>query len=122
MARGGVRKNAGRKKGETYHTRARKEAHRKAVERATNEGDTPLEYMLNVMRNPDADDKRRDAMAAAAAPFIHARLSNATVTTTVKKSVDELTTAELIAALQQGASGDRTSAAEAGDTESDRVH
>jgi hypothetical protein len=30
----------------------------------------PLEYMLAAMRDPDADHRRRDAIAAAAAPFI----------------------------------------------------
>jgi hypothetical protein len=31
--------------------------------------------MLSVMRDPAADHKRRDAMAMAAAPYLHARLS-----------------------------------------------
>jgi hypothetical protein len=35
---------------------------------------TPLEYMLKVMRDEAADDDRRDRMASAAAPFMHARL------------------------------------------------
>ena len=40
----------------------------------TNE--TPLEYMLRVMRDPNEDDDRRDAMAKAALPYMHARLSS----------------------------------------------
>jgi hypothetical protein len=36
---------------------------------------TPLTYMLEVMRDPEADPKRRDATAMAAAPYPHARLS-----------------------------------------------
>jgi hypothetical protein len=32
--------------------------------------------MLSVMRDPAADDKRRDSMAMAAAPYLHARLSS----------------------------------------------
>jgi hypothetical protein len=35
--------------------------------------ETPLEYMLRVMRDPSADDARRDTMAKAALPYIHAR-------------------------------------------------
>jgi hypothetical protein len=35
--------------------------------------ETPLEYMLRVMRDPSADDARRDAMAKAVLPYIHAR-------------------------------------------------
>jgi hypothetical protein len=35
----------------------------------------PLDYKLSVMRDPAADQKRRDAMAMAAAPYLHPRLS-----------------------------------------------
>lgn len=38
-------------------------------------GITPLDYMLRVMRDEGADEKRRDDMARAAAPFVHAKLS-----------------------------------------------
>jgi hypothetical protein len=38
--------------------------------------ESPLEYMLRVMRDPKEDDERRDAMAKAALPYMHARLSN----------------------------------------------
>ncbi len=40
---------------------------------STNE--SPLDYMLRVMRDPNEDDERRDAMAKAALPYMHARLS-----------------------------------------------
>ena len=33
----------------------------------------PLEYMLEVMNDEKADDARRDRMAVAAAPFVHAK-------------------------------------------------
>jgi hypothetical protein len=36
---------------------------------------TPLEWMLSVIRDDDADVKRRDEMAKAAAPYMHPRLS-----------------------------------------------
>jgi hypothetical protein len=67
MARG--RKTGGRRKG--TRNRATEEA-RTAAE-AT--GILPLDHMLAVMRDPKADPKRRDAMAMAAAPYLHARLS-----------------------------------------------
>jgi hypothetical protein len=71
--RGGKRPGAGRKKGavsvKTRAIRARTEAAIEAV------GETPLEYMLRVMRTSN-DDKRRDAMAVAAAPFVHPRLTS----------------------------------------------
>jgi len=34
----------------------------------------PLEYMLEVMRDPTADQTRRDMMAKAAAPYRHPQL------------------------------------------------
>lgn len=77
VGRGGQRKNAGRPKGSaTKRTR-------EIADRAMEEGISPLEYMLNVMRdNTEHEDPRvqvaRDAMrfeaAKAAAPYIHPRL------------------------------------------------
>lgn len=40
---------------------------------ARKSGMTPLDYMLNVMRDDTADDARRDRMAMAAAPYVHAK-------------------------------------------------
>jgi len=57
MARGC--KTGGRKKGS--RNRATEEA--RAAAKAT--GVLPLDYMLTVMRDPEADHKRRDAMAMA---------------------------------------------------------
>jgi len=44
------------------------------TEDATSE--SPLDYMLRVMRDPGTDDERRDAMAKAALPYMHARLTS----------------------------------------------
>jgi hypothetical protein len=68
MARG--RKTGGRQKG--VRNRATEEA--RAAAAAT--GILPLDYMLGVMRDPGTDDKRRDAMAMAAAPYLHPKLSS----------------------------------------------
>ena len=38
---------------------------------------SPLEYMLSVMNDPDADPARRDRMAVAAAPYVHIRVADA---------------------------------------------
>lgn len=38
--------------------------------------ESPLDYMLRVMRDPRQDDARRDAMAKAALPYVHARRSS----------------------------------------------
>jgi hypothetical protein len=67
MARG--RKTGGRQKG--ARNRATEDA--RAAAQAT--GILPLHYMLAVMRDPDADGKRRDAMAMAAASYLHPKLS-----------------------------------------------
>jgi hypothetical protein len=68
MARG--HKTGGRKKG-VRNLATQEEA--RAAAAAT--GMMPVDYMLSVMRDPRADHKRRDAMAAAAAPYLHSKLS-----------------------------------------------
>ncbi len=81
MARGGKREGAGRRKG------ALSKKTREIVEAIALNGDeTPLEYMLRVMREC-TDQKRKDAMAIAAAPFCHPRL--ATIEANVKVSEHE---------------------------------
>lgn len=67
MARG--RKTGGRQKG------ARNRATEEARAAAAAAGILPLDYMLGIMRDPAADHRRRDAMATAAAPYLHSRLS-----------------------------------------------
>jgi hypothetical protein len=55
---------------------ARNKRTRAALEAAEAGGDMPLDYMLTVMRDPKVDGKRRDAMAIAAAPYLHPKLSS----------------------------------------------
>ena len=66
--RGGARPGAGRKKG------ALTKRTQEIVASAAADGETPLEYMLRVMRTSE-DPKRKDAMAVAAAPFVHPKLA-----------------------------------------------
>ena len=72
MARGGARPGAGRPKkadGDVPKvTASTVNRPRKSLS-----GLTPLEYMLRVMNDDEAEDARRDRMAMAAAPFVHAR-------------------------------------------------
>jgi hypothetical protein len=69
MARGGKRDGAGRKAGSlTKRTR-------QVAEGVIGEGQTPLEYMLGVMRDPTKEHALRADMAKAAAPYVHARLA-----------------------------------------------
>lgn len=42
----------------------------------TNGGDLPLDYMLRIMRDPEAPMDRKDKMAIAAAPYLHAKLES----------------------------------------------
>jgi hypothetical protein len=39
------------------------------------EGILPLDYMLSVIRDPNASQSRRDKMAIAAAPYCHPRMT-----------------------------------------------
>lgn len=76
---GGRRPGAGRKRGS-----ANKRT-REIADRASNEGITPLEYMLKIMRtepSPDLPDAQMVAVMAlrfdaakAAAPYMHARMA-----------------------------------------------
>jgi hypothetical protein len=78
MTRGGARPNAGRKAGAA--TKKTKEIADKAAE----EGITPLEYLLSVMRNEVNEPKERVTAAIAAAPYVHAKLSSVEATVTGK--------------------------------------
>lgn len=68
--RGGKRPGAGRKKGTPNKASAARQ------ERIAAGGETPLDYMLRVMRNRKASDARRDEMAKAAAPYVHPKLAS----------------------------------------------
>jgi hypothetical protein len=63
------RKTGGRQKG------ARNRATAEARAAAETTGILPLDYMLSVMRDTNADAKRRDAMAIAAAQYLHPKVS-----------------------------------------------
>jgi hypothetical protein len=65
---GGARAGAGRKKGG-----ANKKT-REIADKAAEEGLTPLEYMLEVLRNTEETPENRRWAAEKAAPYIHPRL------------------------------------------------
>jgi hypothetical protein len=66
--RGGKRPGAGRKKGGA-NRKSREVADAVAVT-----GETPLAYMMSVLRDQNAEQARRDEMAKSAAPYVHPRL------------------------------------------------
>lgn len=82
MASGGYRPGAGRPKGAKNKKTVEREAGEPKVpadiaqEAAENNLD-PLTYMLRVMNDKKAKKDRRDRMAIAAAPFVHARATEA---------------------------------------------
>lgn len=73
MAHGGKRPGAGRKKG----ARAKKTV--KLLEDVKSSGETPLEFMLRVMRDPFQEFEIRADMAKSAAPYVHSKMPSAVV-------------------------------------------
>ena len=74
--RGGKRENAGRKAGSTTTKAAiERAALKEAVTALKNEGETPLEVLLSIMRTTVDQEVKIDC-AKAAAPYIHPRLTS----------------------------------------------
>jgi hypothetical protein len=69
MPRGGKREGAGRKRG------SQNRRSRETVAVAEAAGALPLEFMLEIMRDPNEPIDRRLRMAIAAAPYCHAKLA-----------------------------------------------
>lgn len=72
MPRGGARRGAGRPKG------AATKKSREVADRLTINGETPLEFLLDVMRNPGVHPHARLDAAKAAAPYMHPKLASVT--------------------------------------------
>ena len=75
MARGSQpgERRGGRKKGTPNKATEKRE------EKIAESGLTPLDYMLEVLRDPETKLEDRKWAAAAAAPYVHARLQSTTV-------------------------------------------
>lgn len=88
MPSGGVRKGAGRPKGAI--TKKTRELQEKALEG----GLTPLEYMLQVLRDKEESSERRMWASEKAAPYVHARLQavehSGNVTLNHEQALDDL--------------------------------
>jgi hypothetical protein len=88
---GGARPGAGRPRGS-------KNKRRPAQQQAAASGQQlPLEYMLQIMNDRRQPSARRDKMAIACAPYLHARL----IANGVAKCSFEMTAAELEAVLKR---------------------
>jgi hypothetical protein len=70
MARGGKREGAGRRPGTPNSVTAAREAEVKAS------GLTPLDYMIKMLRDEDAEPKDRMWAAEKAAPYVHPKLAS----------------------------------------------
>jgi hypothetical protein len=100
--RGGFRPNAGRPKGSrSAATLKKQEVLEEVLQRAMDGSETPLEVMLNIMRDPETETAMRFEAAKAAAPYVHPRLSQVDSTVTHKQAPDEYTDAELAAYLSR---------------------
>lgn len=84
MARGGSRPGSGRPRG------AATQKTREIADKASTDGLTPLEYMLQVLRDDNADEARRLDAAKSAAPYMHPRLSTVDTTVTIAQHEDAL--------------------------------
>ena len=67
--RGGKRPGAGRKRGAPNKATIKRQTEIAAT------GETPLDYMLRVMRDGQQEHSRRDDMAKACAPYVHPKLA-----------------------------------------------
>ncbi len=63
-------KTGGRKKG------VKNKSTDERIQSIAASGETPLEYMLRVMRDENTTADRRDDMARAAGPYVHAKLAS----------------------------------------------
>src|SRR5215469_1481127 len=86
MPRGGYRPGAGRPRGSTSSKLTASLMPGITVQTSVDNTEvpeiqpgwqTPLEYMLTVLNDPNADASRRDRLAIAAAPFLHGRPADA---------------------------------------------
>lgn len=91
--RGGRRQGSGRPKG------AKTKRTSEIAKAAAAEGITPLEYMLQILRNPAAAEPDKRWAAEKAAPYVHARLNS--VDLTGRLSVEDLTDEQLEAKIER---------------------
>ncbi len=94
-------KSGGRKKG-----RINKVTAGQSIE-AIASGLSPMGFLLSVMRDESEDKRERIDAAKAVAPYIHPRLSNVDMKTTIQEVTDpkELTSEELHREVKRALSG-----------------
>lgn len=93
-------KKRGRPKGSVNKTTA---ARRRREARAALQGQTPLEYMLEVMRDKERSQEVRMDAAKAAAPYCHARLTATTIKEEKPSGARDVSTAKLKSIVEKKA-------------------
>ncbi len=94
---GGRRAGAGRPQG------ARNIRSEETAKEIAASGLTPLQYLMDIVRDDAAPRKDRIECARAAAPFCHARLSAIEMDlNTTKQSLDDYEPAELVQIIENG--------------------
>ncbi len=94
---GGKRAGAGRPPG------ARNIRSEETARQIQESGLTPLQFLMDIVRDEDAPRKDRIECAKSAAPFCHARLSSIDMDlNTTKRSLDDFEPAELIEIIKDG--------------------
>lgn len=83
MAHGGKRPGAGRKPGVPNKVTAERQAEIAAS------GKTPLDYLLDVMRDENREASERLDAAKAAAPYVHPKLSSVEMNASVNVSHED---------------------------------
>ena len=96
---GGARPGAGRPKGSPNRATIARQQEIAAS------GETPLAYLIRIMRDPNADQARRDECAKAAAPYVHPRLAaiehGGSISLTLEQALVEIDS-ETLAAIDSG--------------------
>ena len=94
--RGGPRPGSGRKKGTKNPATIAKEALlTQVITRAIQDDTTPLEVMLNIMRDPQTEAAMKFEAAKAAAPYVHPRLSQVDSRVTKVNDISDLTVEQI---------------------------
>lgn len=71
---------------------------RERLQALSESGETPLEYMLRVMRDGTIDHERRDKMALAAAAYMHPRLASTEISGDPEKPIEHKLSVRFVSA------------------------
>ena len=99
MPKGGKRAGAGRPRGSLQ------KRHKVIVGEENPTALMPVEWMLAVLTDPEAEQSRRDHMAEVAAPYLHPRLNAVGITSTNGNSGGDINIVQIFGRAAWGARG-----------------